>query len=276
MPWFPDFASAIELARREARAEGQADPVGRYFAALNASDSHPLEDAWPGEVVIYDPRAGEVRGRKRVRAFVRENQSWLAGLQARTETIASTVVGWRAVVELLAHVVIDGRPVAWPVTVVAECPDDGSAVFRSYCSQWPISGRHQVRPPVREPVPEYPPGVVGRYLAALAAGDADAVVGTFAPGGYLRETSGPDHQHRGPAGLRAFYTASFSAGGGIMLAPGAITDDGTRCALEYTLMRWGAQDLPPQAGIAVFERSRGGLLAAVRVYDDVQAPVELN
>jgi hypothetical protein len=35
MPWFPDFASAVELARKQTRAAGRADPVGQYFAALN-------------------------------------------------------------------------------------------------------------------------------------------------------------------------------------------------------------------------------------------------
>jgi hypothetical protein len=35
MPWFPDFASAVELARRQTRAAGQADPAGQYFKALN-------------------------------------------------------------------------------------------------------------------------------------------------------------------------------------------------------------------------------------------------
>jgi hypothetical protein len=61
MPWFPDFASAVELARQQTRAAGLADPVGEYFAALNKGDTHALETVWPGEVVIYDPRAGEVR-----------------------------------------------------------------------------------------------------------------------------------------------------------------------------------------------------------------------
>jgi hypothetical protein len=30
--------------------------------------------------------------------------------------------------------------------------------------------------------------------------------------------------------------------------------------------------LPPQAGIAIYERGPDGLLAAARVYDDVEAP----
>jgi hypothetical protein len=33
--------------------------------------------------------------------------------------------------------------------------------------------------------------------------------------------------------------------------------------------------LPPKAGIGVYERGANGLLAAVRVYDDVEAPVIL-
>jgi hypothetical protein len=51
-----------------------------------------------------------------------------------------------------------------------------------------------------------------------------------------------------------------------------VTDDGVRCALEYNCVRWGRRRLGPQAGLAVCERSRDGLLAAVRVYDDVQRP----
>ena len=101
MPWFPDFVGAVELARRQTRDTGQADPVGQYFTALNEGDTHVLETVWPGEVVIYDPRAGEVRGHRQLRRFVSRNLSWLAGLHTRTETVASTCAGGRAVVELL-------------------------------------------------------------------------------------------------------------------------------------------------------------------------------
>src|SRR5437763_17035257 len=130
MPSFPDFASAVELARRQTRAAGQADPVGQYFKALNRGDTDALETVWPGEVVVYDPRAGEVRGHKELRRFVKRNRSWLAERHARTETVASTSLGGRAVVELLAHLDGDGRELVWPVAVVAESPDDLSVVFR--------------------------------------------------------------------------------------------------------------------------------------------------
>src|SRR5437763_5719540 len=108
MPWFPDFVSAVELARRQTRAAGRADPVGQYFTALNNGDTRALETVWPGEVVVHDPRAGEVRGHRELRRFVRQNQAWLAEHRARIETVAATCVDGRAVVELLAHLVEDG------------------------------------------------------------------------------------------------------------------------------------------------------------------------
>jgi ketosteroid isomerase-like protein len=246
--------------------------VGQYFTALNQGDAHALETVWPGEVVIHDPRAGEIRGHKQVRQFVSHNKSWLRQLHARTERVATTVAGGRAVVELVAHLTHDGQEMAWPLAVVAESPDDWSVVFRTYCSQWPVDGRRHVRPPILKAGHAQVGDVVGRYQAALAAGDTEAIVDTFAPEGYYREPIGPDSAHRGSAELRSFFTRSFSAGGGIGLQPCAVTDDGVRCALEYNCVRWGSHDLLPQAGIGVYERGPDGLLAAARIYDDVEAP----
>jgi ketosteroid isomerase-like protein len=272
MPWFPDFVSAGELARQQTRAAGQEDPVGQYFAALNRGDSRVLQTTWPGEVVVYDPRAGEIRGHGQLRRFVKENKSWLAQHRTRIETVASTRADGRAVVEFLAHLAGDGGEVAWPVAVVAESPDDLSVVFRTYCSQWPVDGRRHVRPPILKPGDARLGDVASRYQAALEAGDAEAVVSAFTPGGYYREPTGPHATHRGAAELRSFFTREFSAGGGIGLQPCLVTDDGVRCALEYNCVRWGSHDLPPQAGLGVYERGPGGLLAAVRVYHDVEPP----
>jgi hypothetical protein len=273
MPWFPDFASAVELARSQVRAAGKADPVAQFFSALNSGDEHGLRDAWPGEVVVYDPHAGEVRGHRQLRRFVRGNQVWLAERHARIETVDATVVGDRAVVELLAHLSdASQQEVAWPLAVVAESPDDRSVVFRTYCSQWPVDGRRHLRPPILRPAAAEPGDVVGRHLAALAAGDTDEIVSTFEPDGYLSEPIGSGRVHRGAAGLRSFFAQRFSAGGGIGLEPCAVTDDGVRCALEYNCVRWGSQELPPQAGIGVYERGPDGLLTAVRLYDDVELP----
>jgi hypothetical protein len=273
MPWFPDFVSAAELARRQSRAAGRADPVGQYVSALNRGDAHALEGVWPGAVVVHDPLAGEIRGHRQLRQFIRRSQARLAAGHARIEPVASTVRGERAVVELLAHLTNDGREVSWPVAIVAESTDDNSVVFRSYLSIRQVDGHSHVRPPILRSAAVHTDGVVGRYRAALDAGDSETVVSAFAPDGYYREASGPPFEHRGANELRSFFTACFSAGGGIGLQPCRVTDDGVRCALEYNCVRWGSHELPPQAGIAVCERAPDGLLAAVRVYDDVEPPV---
>jgi ketosteroid isomerase-like protein len=273
MPWLTEFVSAVELVRQQTRAAGQADPVGQYLTALNQGDTDALESAWPGQVVVRDPLDGEVSGHAQLRRFVRRNRAWLAKRHARTEIVASTSADHRAVVELLTHLDHDGREVDWPVAVVAELPDDRSVVFRTYASQRVIDGRRHLRPAILPPGPAHPGDVVGRYQTAQAAGDTEAIVSTFAPDGYYREPFGPQFAHRGAGELRSFFATRFSAGG-IGLQHCAVTDDGVRCALEYNCVRWGRHDLPPQAGIAVYERGPDGLLTAARVYDDVEAPAE--
>jgi hypothetical protein len=161
---------------------------------------------WPGEVVIYDPRAGEIRGHRQLRRFVRHNQSWLAEHHAHIEAVASTVVGGRAVVELLAHLDGDGATLAWPVAVVAESPDDLSVVFRTYCSQWPVDGKRHLRPPILGTGDAHPGDVVARYQAALDVGNAEAIVDTISPDGYFREPIGHHYTHRGTLELRSFFT----------------------------------------------------------------------
>ena len=60
MPWFPEFASAAELAREQTRAAGRADPVRQYLAALNDGDASELETTWPrgGRSLYFRDPAG--------------------------------------------------------------------------------------------------------------------------------------------------------------------------------------------------------------------------
>jgi len=272
MPWFPEFFSAVELARRDTRATGSTDPVGQYFGALQNGDAAVLETAWPGRVTVFDPKAGEIHGHHRLRQFVRQNQRFLAERHARTQTVASTCVPGRAVVELLVQL-DDNDDLQWPVAVVADSADDLSVVFRTYCSRWPVDGRRYIRPPILDSKQVQLSDVVARYLAALDAGDTDAAVRVFAANGYYREPTGSHSLHRGTAELRSFFAARLTSGGGIGISPCAVTDDGTRCALEYNVVRWGRRSVPPQAGLLVCERGPDGLLTAARVYDDVEPPV---
>jgi hypothetical protein len=262
MPWLPDFRNAAELARRETHAAGHADPVGQYIVALTGGDPRAIEDAWPERVVVFDPRAGEVRGHRELKEFVQRSRVLLGQFQAHVEPAETTVVPGRAVMELHGHATHDGRQRPWPVAIVADSHDD-SVVFRSYFSRLPTEGQRFPRPAIFDSGSAKPGDVVGRHLQALEAGDIDAVLATFGPDGYLRETTG--QTHRGEDELRAYLARVGRVG----LEACVVTDDGARCALEFNCLRWGGRELSPQAGMAVYERGPDALLAAVRIYDDL-------
>jgi hypothetical protein len=162
---------------------------------------------------------------------------------------------------------------AWPEAVVAESRDDLSVVFRTYGRQWPVDGRRHVRPPILQVGVAHPVDVVGRYQSALAAGDTEAILHTFGSDGYYREPTGADYIHSGASELHAFFTAYFSAGGGIGLRHCAVTDDGVRCGAHWrtNACAGAASTCRPKPDLP-FTSGSDGRLSAVRVYDDV-APV---
>jgi limonene-1,2-epoxide hydrolase len=262
MPWLPDFLNAAELARRQTHAAGHADPVGQYIAALTGGDPHAIEDAWPERIVVFDPRAGEVRGHRELTEFVHRSQGLLADFHATVSPAFQTVVPGRAVVELLGRVSPDGTERPWPVAVVADSHDD-SVVFRSYFSRLPTEGRRFPRPAILPGAPARPGGVVGRHLDALSEGDTEAVLATLAPDAYVREPTG--QAYRGETELRAYLKGVSS----VELQPCVVTDDGSVCVVEFTCVRLGGREISPQAGLAVYERGTDGRLAAVRLYDDL-------
>jgi hypothetical protein len=150
-----------------------------------------------------------------LRRFAKDNRDFWATRLTGIDRVAATYAGGRAVVELMVHLHLDGDQMSCPLAVVAEAPDDLCIVFRTYCSQVPVTGHHEVRPAVLEPAIGRLDGVIGRYQDAIEAGDVEAAVETFAPDGYVRESIGPHAQHSGKHALRSFFTTRFSAGGSL-------------------------------------------------------------
>jgi len=240
-----------------------------------ADEPDALIRSFAGQHVLNDPRLGHVEGARELRDFVSKMADWLRKRDTLVENVALTRTPIRTVEEVVLHLLRNGGVrVELPVAIVTDRnPDRTLKAIRVYHSMWPLTGSHTVRPPL---LPEDPrlhaEGAPGDYQRALAEGDLEGTVTTFEPDGYAREPSGGSYLHRGAEGLRELYAHLFANGGGIPLEHCTLTDDGTRCAIEYNCVRWGVTDIPPQAGVAVYERASSGLLSAARIYDDVDPP----
>jgi hypothetical protein len=264
VPWLPELFTAPALARiweDERRRELALVP---FFPGLLTGETRALVESFAGEPELHHPIRGRVKGTGAFERFVEATRRWLNERAAVAEDVDFVIAGGRGVEELVLH--LDG--VALPVAVASDHDARGQIVEqRMYFSRRPLTGALAVRPPLLQPDPEVElPDVAGEHQRALAAGDLDGVLATFAPDGELREPAGA--VHRGTDALRAFY-AGCLAGGGIALEHCAVTDDGRAVALEYNVAARGGTALPPQAGLLVYVRGAGGRLAAARIYDDV-------
>ena len=221
-------------------------------------------------VEVFDPHGGDIRGHRELRKFVRSSQGMLAKRHVTIETESEMSIAGRAVVEYLADLDQDGATDLMAGGRRRRIPRRSVGRVPHVLQPVAGGGRPADPPPILRADHVHPGDVVGRYQAALDAGDLDGIVSTFAADGYVHEPTGS--VHRGIDELRSFFAACFSAGGGIGLELCQVTDDEVRCAVEYNCVRWGDHDLPPQAGLMVFERGADGLLAAARIYDDVEPP----
>ncbi len=275
MPWMPEvFSSPIAQARRAEEEAAHTNDAVPYYEGIMAEEPDALIRSFAGQPRVDDPRIGYVEGVREFRAFVSGTADWWRERDAVVENVALTRTQPRTVEEVVLHLLAeDGIRVELPVAVVTDRnPERTVKMIRVYHSMWPLTGGHQVRERLLPRDPNIVvPDVVDEYQRALAAGDLDAVVATYEEDAYAREPSGGEYIYRGKERLREVYSLMF-ANGGIQLEHCSLTDDGVRCAVEYNGVRWGLMELPPQAGVAVYERGSSGLLTAARIYDDVQPP----
>jgi len=240
-----------------------------------ADQPDALVRSFAGEPLVNDPRVGYVEGAKGLRAYVSGTAGWLRERDAVVVNVALTLTRSRTVEEVVLQLIGDGeRRVEVPVAIVTDRnPDRTVKTVRVYHSMWPLTGGHRVRERLLPPDPNIVvPDVVGEYQRALAVGDLEAVLAAYEEDAYVREPSGGEYVYRGKERLREVYSSQFANGGGVGLEHCTFTDDGVRCAIEYNCVRWGVADIPPQAGVAVYERGSRGRLAGGRIYDDVEPP----
>jgi hypothetical protein len=207
--------------------------------------------------------------------FVAEARAWLDVHAATVEDVATTVTPERIAHEFVLCVPVDEKRVELPVMLVADIADDCIRDLRIYHSTWPLSGRHQVRPPLMQyTLSSTPAEPVGSYHQALADGDAGGADDVFEADGTVREPAGAIYAHSGAARLR-WYRMILSDGP-LPLKLGTITDDGETVIFEYEVEQWGSTAIPPQAGAAAYQRGPGGKLVWARIYDDVEPPAKLG
>jgi hypothetical protein len=276
MPWVPELfsAPALERIRSQASAEARVAAPVPYFPGLMSGEPEALVGSFSGEPELHHPVRGRVKGRRAFERLVAETNAWLAERGAVLGGVERLITPRRGVEE--ASLTIDSKQgrIEVPVGIVADRADDGRIIeLRIYFSNWLLTGRHSVRPPLLQPDPDLSESdVIGEYQRALVAGDVQAAAAAFEPDGYVREPAGGARVHRGHDALVDHYGRFFSHGGGIELEHCAVTEDGHTYALEYNFVRWGATELLPQAGLAVYERGQSGKLAGARYYDDAEPP----
>jgi hypothetical protein len=276
MPWLPEQFSAPALEGLKQKWRRDELVVVPYFDGLMAGEPDALVKSFAGEPELHDPVRGRVKGTRAFEEFVTKTNSCLTERNVSVDDVQFGVTRGPVFGEVVLHLDGESGRVDLPVAVVADREPDGRINdLRIYSSSWPLTGRHAHRPPLLQPDPALRHSdVVAEYQLALAAGDVKAIVAAFEPDGYAREPAGGRYVHRGADRLRAFYERLFSNDGGIPLEHCAVIDDGRVCVLEYNVVRWGKAELPPEAGVAVYVRGQSGKLAAARIYDDTDPPLD--
>jgi hypothetical protein len=264
-------ASDREAASDRGAPSSLRGPISEvYLPALASSQAEQLGRRLGDRTTVDDPIFGRTNGMPALSRYLDEVAAWLTKHECAFEKVAFTVGSDRDVTEGTLSLTFEGRRVSLPVAVVAERRRERELELRLYYSTRPIKGTHAVRSPLLPKDDEVAvPPPVAAHLEALAQGDIERVLGSFEATASVRDPAGVTHR-KDDDGLRTFYAKLFRKAPGVEVLKGARADDGRTCALEYTVVGVHGKPVPPQAGLAVYERGDSGLLHAVRVYEDVE------
>ena len=268
MPFIPELFSAPVLARLQERRDVRVTGVP-FYEGLLSGELDALIGSFAGEPEVHHPVRGRIKGAAAFARFVADTTTWIRERGVTVDDVDAIFTPSRGVEEFVLHVDGDAGPIEVPMALASDLDERARMTeLRIYFSRVPLSDVRGIRPPLLQPDPDlHAPDVVGEYHRALAAGDVDAVVAAFEPGGHVSELVGGAHSHRGTDELRAFYERLLADGGEIPLELCAATDDGRACAMEHNLVSPARIESPPAAGIAVYVRGISGKLAAARLYD---------
>ena len=257
----------------------QAELIGiaeGYLATLVRADAAAMVRLIGAQGVIEDPRFPGNEGEAQIREFVTNFQGWIADKSPETEHLRTSATEHRVMSEDILHVRFSGEAWELPVaTVVSKDADSGGNRVHVYYTNWPFNKKHSARKNLfRAPLAQQAEfeGAILNYVQSLLSGDLDKIRASFEPDIYFREASGPPYVHWGRNAVVDYFKGLF-ANGAPVLRDDTVSDDGRTVFMEFSVIGWNGQMRPEErweAGLAVYERSRDGLMAGIRIYDDVE------
>lgn len=245
-----------------------------YLSIVINEDANALLNLVGQDGIVEDPRFPGNRGESDLRDFIIKFQGFFSPMSPQVEHVRTTATDQRVISEDMLHINNNGENWELPVaTVVANDPESGIRVH-VYYTNWPFNKKHTARRNLfNEPQPNQAEfeGAILNYVQSLLTGDLDKIRDSFEADIYFREPSGVPYTHWGRNSVVNYFKGLF-ANGAPMLRDDTVTDDGRTVVMEFSVIGWDGKPRPAdrwEAGMAVYERSRDGLMCAIRIYDDV-------
>jgi hypothetical protein len=252
------------LAQAEAFNAAAQGPAHGYFRALLAGDAAALRALFAGSPALDDPLSGRVEG-DGIDAHAAAAQTLFAGAKVTYTPEALLETPERVVSRGQIIGRGQGGQVGLPCACVWERGEGGG--FRELRAYWSPAGMKQQRgerPPVLEPREGLPlPAVISTHLQALAADDLEGVMAT-----YLEMCLAPIPWLDPADTVRRHYGAQLGNDGAVVLSPCTVTQTAGTCAVEFVTTRWDGAEIPPQAGLAVYDL-REGYICQTHLYGDL-------
>ena len=267
----------IALQFLRAICSGNAKEAAACFSGKSVCENEPD---------IYAPN-GNAAGNEQI---IRFSSSWLTDFEADTATvlpITQIVNGLRSISEVIICFNCGSVLREMPMAVAAETDMDGKIVhLRLYFHHLWCKKALPYRAPLFVPTNNAPAdvnrlcGVVKPYFEALHSGERGKAVSAILSlaeenicfGGYKPPEVGPIG--RGLAYMRKEYELICSEiPHEQIIRIETVTDNGQICAVEWVsiVTRLGLEKgIVSQSGIAMYERSPKGKLAAVRICDNLR------
>jgi hypothetical protein len=243
-----------------------------------AADADSLTQLIGPNGAIEDHKFGRIQGASAVAGFAADFERWLNDWTfEKTVHLRTTNAGQRVVSEDIVFLESPtGKKIEWPLaTVACQGAEEGTHDLYIYYTIWPIIERHTKRPVIFESpqIDTKPSQLLQDYHHCLTTGDLEGLHSVMAPDAYIRESSGPPYTHLGMTNVLKYFSEGLFKDGAPLMRTERLTSDGRCTFIEFAVIGWDDKEWPEedhQSGGGIWQLNEDGLLASVRVYDDIE------